>query len=990
MALSEVGSDRRWQRATQFISLTIWLLIVSVSLVFVVPPAFAAQADVVVRKHQEQIDISAALSYLEDPDHEHTIHSIINAQRHQKFQRGDAKVLNFGFSQSAFWFYVAIKNQDHPATEWMLKSLYPIIDEVDAYLVYEDGRIVHARSGDAVLFHARGKAHYSINFQLPLRKAETVQVFLRAHTSGAVQMPVELLTEDAFTAKATDEQIVFGLYYGLLLAMLIYNALQFAALRDMNYLLYVTYILGYGMFQLSLNGLAFQYLWPESPWWNNRSVGFFIGIGMFGIVVFSKQFLQLKEHLPKMDLVFRSLLIFFILLAPSALFLPYAKVIPVATFAALVTALLVFSAGCLCWWQGYKPARYFILSWMVLLAGMVMYTLKSFDIIPTNFLTEHAIQIGSAMEVILLSFALSDRIKIFTELNEEAQLKAQLTLEEEVRKRTQQLEASMQDALEAKEEALSSRSEAEKASQAKSEFLATMSHEIRTPMNGVLGMVELLRGTKLNHEQMEYVRTINNSGSALLRVINDILDYSKIEAGQLDIEHIEFNLSDLIDECVSVFSIKASQTQVDLFADIESQVPLDLVGDPTRIKQVIVNFLSNAFKFTEQGEVLIEVGCQPVLEEYLLKIAVKDTGIGLSQAQQERLFKEFSQADSSITRRYGGTGLGLAICKKLAQCMGGDVGVESEQGKGAAFWFTVRVQRASRSVSRDAVDPTVLIGKRLLIVDDNETFNRVTSHLAQRWNMQVDIAASAHEGSKLLKQSYQNNTPYDLALIDLVLPDVSGIELIKVIRANTRAQALHIILVSATRSPNTQDLGDSRAIDYILEKPFTAYHFHKTLARVLGINKAEQQTQSAAAVQDFSQLKVLVAEDNHVNQMVIKGLLKKVGVVPTIVANGKEAVAAFESHDSHYDLILMDCEMPEVDGYEATRQIRQLEMFDDTLTPCNIVALSAHALQEFEQKGKESGMNDYLTKPVDRKELEGLLERIANGEAIAFRTRDAS
>ena len=946
---------------------------------------------VVLRQGDSHQTISHRLTYLEDPSHQFDIGSIQQEYAAGRFQAGDSEVLNFGFTQSAYWFHVRVTNRDAESREWVLETQYPIMDEIDAYFVSGTGRVSHQRAGDAVAFRERAKSHYNINFHMNLPPGESLDIFLRGHTSGAVQMPLAIWSEDAFMAKATGEQIVFGLYYGLIIAMLCYNLLLFISLRDANYLLYVAYIAGYGLFQLSLNGLAFQYLWPDSPWWNNRSIATLIGVGMLGIVAFSKHFLQLRDNAPTLELAFKGLLAFFVLLVPSALFFPYKNVIPVATFGALVTAILVFTAGSLCWWRGFKPARYFILSWMVLLGGMVLYTLKTFDVVPTNFITEHAIQIGSAMEVLLLSFALSDRSKIFMEQNEQAQLHAQNVLEQEVKKRTHMLEASMQEALAAKEEALRSGELAEKASQAKSEFLATMSHEIRTPMNGVLGMVELLRGTRLNHEQMEYVRTINNSGEALLRVINDILDYSKIEAGQLDIERIDFNLMDLVDECLSVFSIKATQTGVELFADIDRRTPVNLVGDPTRIKQVVVNFLSNAFKFTEKGEVLIEVSAVPVLEEYLLKIAVKDTGIGMNEKQQQRLFREFSQADSSITRRYGGTGLGLAICKKLAESMGGTVGVESVQGQGSTFWFTVKVHTSTRNVSRDPVDPQVLAGKRLLMVDDNATFNRVTRHLAERWHMLVDVAESGHGASVFLKRSYQENRPYDIALIDLNLPDMSGLDLIKAIRRSRAADELHIILVSATRSPNVEGLDSSGAIDYMLEKPFTAYHFHKTLARVLDAPPVqEQQPVKTEESVDFSRLNVLVAEDNTVNQMVIKGLLKKMGITPVITENGKQTVSVFENSETRFDLILMDCEMPEVDGYEATRQIRQLEMFDESLKPSTIVALSAHALQEFEEKGRKAGMNDYLTKPVDRKELVELLRKVAAGQAIEFRDRRAS
>ncbi|MDX1695038.1 MAG: 7TM diverse intracellular signaling domain-containing protein, partial [Ketobacteraceae bacterium] len=385
----------------------------------------SAEAQVILSQTMQNENISEKLVYLEDPQHQFNIRSIQKARADGQFKISDKRVPSFGFTQSAYWFYVRVTNLDAESKEWVLETQYPIMDEIDAWFIGEDGNIEHQRAGDSVPFHERAKPHYNINFQLDLAPGETREIYLRGFTSGAVQMPLVIWTEDAFMAKAVNEQIVFGLYYGLILAMLIYNALLLASLRDLNYLLYVCYIASYGLFQLSLNGLGFQYLWPESPWWNNRSIATTIGIGMFFILAFSRHFLQLRDNSPRLDLAFRGLMMFFVFLVPSALVFPYKNVIPLATFGALVTAILVFSAGTLCWWRGFKPARYFILSWMVLLGGMVLYTLKTFNVVPTNFITEHAIQIGSAMEVVLLSFALSDRIKIFTELNEQARIKTQ-------------------------------------------------------------------------------------------------------------------------------------------------------------------------------------------------------------------------------------------------------------------------------------------------------------------------------------------------------------------------------------------------------------------------------------------------------------------------------------------------------------------------------------------------------------------------------------
>ncbi|HET8707549.1 MAG TPA: 7TM diverse intracellular signaling domain-containing protein, partial [Pseudomonadales bacterium] len=597
------------------------------------------------------------------------------------FSGGQTKALNFGFTDSAYWFRVVVRNESSDEDDWILESLYPILDQIEVYALYQNGMQTQQTSGDSVPFQWRSIEHHTSNFRLHLNKGEQVELFIRCVTTGSVQMPLTLWSERAFAKNAHTEQMVLGAYYGLLVSLAVYNLLIFISVRDINYFNYVLYILGYGTFQFTLNGLSYEYLWPNSPWWNNCSVAFTISTGMITILIFSSSFLSLKVNNSKALWVFRALMVFFALTALASLLVPYQYAIRLATAGAAITVACVFVVGMMCLIRKYKPARYFMLAWALLLMGMLMYTLKTFAILPANFFTEFGIQIGSSMELLLLSFALADRIRLLTAENE----------------------LHRQHELAAQQKA----KEAELESRAKTQFLATMSHEIRTPMNGVLGMSELLQATELQPLQRQYLSVISQSGKALLTVINDILDFSKIEAGKLDIEKIDVDLEQLTDECIAMFALQAEEKGLELFADIEPDVERYIKADPVRLRQVLLNLLGNAIKFTECGRIRLSVSAlNDRMGQGTLRFSVSDTGIGISSEQKIRLFQPFSQADHSTTRKFGGTGLGLVISKRICELMGGEMGVVSAIGKGSTFWFNLPCEKADDAfaeIQRDKV-----------------------------------------------------------------------------------------------------------------------------------------------------------------------------------------------------------------------------------------------------------------------------------------------
>ncbi|WP_342116830.1 hybrid sensor histidine kinase/response regulator [Pseudoduganella sp. OTU4001] len=906
------------------------MLVLALCLVLAgVLPAAHAGDTLVLDERSGWHDAWPAVTILKDPGGALSAAEVLAAS--DQFKKPDSAYATLGVHKGAVvWVRIPVRVPPDATGEWMLHNDYSQINRVDIFAATDGALHSHTVTGNLqpVVVPAGGGRTPAAN--LRLKPGQDHVVLLRIENIGSMILPLRFSKPSVYHADALGEQMLQGMLLGLSLCLLLYSLAQWVNLREPLFGKYALLTAGTTMFSVEFFGLGSEYLWRDNVWMTLHAGGLFALMASCGGYLFVEQALAR----PGVDRLFSRLMKAGAwITAASAvaycfdLFSVEVLVVIVSTLG-LLPMLLGLPGAFMRARRGDTVGIYFLVGWAVSFASSVVLSQVISGKLAANFWTMHALQFGNAFDMVVFMRILGLRTK------------------------------AMQNAM----------LRAEAATRLKSDFLANMSHEIRTPMNAIIGMSRLALMTDPTPKQRNYLAKILGAGEHLLGIINDILDFSKIEAGKLALEKVPFDLDEMLDHLSTLTAIKTDARKVELVFRVERGVPHKLVGDPLRLGQVLINLTNNAVKFTERGEIVVAVKvAERIGDEVVLKFSVSDTGIGMNEEQLGCLFQSFNQADSSITRKYGGTGLGLSISRQLVELMGGSIKVTSTPGVGSRFSFTVRLGVGDSSAATVAMPAAALQQARVLVVDDSATAREALVEMLGSFGVAAHSASSGEQSLNMLARAVEAGAPYQVVLMDYMMPGWDGVETIHRIHADPRFTAPpSILMISAcTRETVLQQEGEL-PLQGFLTKPVGPALLYHSLLQVLRPELArpvasarELRTVPPEQLARLRGARILLVEDNANNREVAIDFLETAQVQVDVAVHGGEALQMVQQGD--YDLVLMDVQMQEMDGLTAARHMRAIE----SLRALPILAMTAHAMPEDEAKSLAAGMNDHITKPID-------------------------
>ena len=784
-----------------------------------------AQPAIILDHAVDTYRLDGHLEKFTDESNELTLTEITSKPFSEQFTAMAAGELRYPYGP-AVWMRFTVKNPHNSTEQWILELGDPRATHLDIHLFDQSAGgltpVASYSSGRSKPFTSRPIATRNFTFPLELPAAATFDIYVRVHSLGAVSMPVKIYSETAFVKTHSIDQAIHGIFYGIMFAMLMYNVFILFTVKEKHYFFYVLYVLFLSLTHLSMSGWGFQYLWPNSIWLSQYGVLLFGTFTILFLGGFAFEFFP-HELVPKTHNIGKALVSLLLLNPILGLMFGYHWMQNITALVLIGLSLCAVYSGFIYLRSGLLSARLYILGWFFLVSSALTVILHRYALIDLNFPIQYVLAIGAALEVIFFAFALAAK------LNQEKQEKYL------AQKRAAQFEkTALLEQQNAQKNRLLAKTKEEEA-KAKSQFLATMSHEIRTPLNGVIGVAEMLNDTPLSKQQKDLVGIIKGSGDSLICIINDILDFSKIEAGKMEIESLDFDLLNLCNDMIAMFRFSNKCKEgVELSLDFDAKVPRIVLGDPTRIRQIMVNFLGNALKFTERGSVTLCV--KPGAESDSVRISVKDTGMGLTQEQQQKLFSSYSQAEGSTARKFGGTGLGLAICKKLVQLFDGEIGVISKQGEGSEFWINMPLPKGDDAkFSAEATTDTLSIPADLqvLVAEDNPVNRVVATHMLKKLGIAPVLV---EDGEQALEAVISKQ--FDIVMMDCEMPVLDGFQATTQIRhyeADQGRKPVPIIALTAHVMREHREKCLACGMNIHLAKPLQIAELNEALKQALAL-----------------------------------------------------------------------------------------------------------------------------------------------------------